>query len=407
MSDLSFHTAPNGLRMVHSHCRGAKVDYTGVMVNVGSRDEDAGSYGLAHFVEHTIFKGTSKRSSWQIANRMESVGGELNAYTTKEETMVYTNAPSGHEERAMEILADLITHSNFPKEEIDRERDVIIEEINSYRNNPAESVYDDFDDLIYAGSDLGHNILGTPETVSEINGIVARSFVDTYYAPQNMVLYYRAPHSPERAFRLAEKYFGGLDHPMPDLSTRTPEILSPFDKKIEEEDPQANTVTGCRLFGRGDRRRHALFLLNNYFGGPCMNSLLNRELRDKRGLVYTADSSVALLSDTGTLQIYYGTGEKEVKRCQKLINSLLERLATRKLTDRSLEAIKRQYIGQLIVGTEHNESMAMNLAKSTLYFGSPHSPRETIEAVSRVTAQELQEIAGMIVDRGLSRLTIA
>ena len=397
-------TLGNGLRVVAQEAPGA-VSYIGCAIGAGSRDDGAHP-GLAQFVEHTVFKGTRRRSSWQIANRMESIGGELNAYTTKEETMIYTNAPAGYAERAMEMISDLIANSTFPSAETDRERDVIIEEIHSYLDNPAEAVYDEFDDRLYADSELGHNILGTEESVRAISSENARSFVDRFYVPENMVVYCRAPEGIDKAFRIADKYFGGLSHPMPHRERLTPKVLPRFAETVEEESAQANTLMGCRLFGRRDPRRHALFLLNNHFGGPCMNSMLNRELRDRRGLVYTVDSSVALMSDTGALLIYFGTGLKEVGRCERIITRLIEKLAEKELSESALERIKRQYVGQLTVGTEQNENMAMNLAKSILYFGEVHSPEETIAAVNRVRPEDLRGVAELIAGQGLSRLTL-
>ena len=210
----SIFTLPNSLRMVCRHTSGL-VSYIGVAVNAGSRDEDSSHHGLAHFVEHTIFKGTARRRSWQIASRMEEVGGEINAYTSKEETMVYTNAPAGFEERAIELLADLVGGSCFPKDEIDREREVVTEEINSYLDSPSDSVYDEFEELAYAGSGLAHNILGSRDSVASLTGDDCRGFLDMYYTPANMVVYCCSPLDPQRLYRQVEKHFGSLHFPAP------------------------------------------------------------------------------------------------------------------------------------------------------------------------------------------------
>ena len=307
-------TLSNGLRVVAAKAPG-RISYIGVAVNAGSRDDGAATPGLAHFVEHTVFKGTARRNSWHISNRMESVGGELNAYTTKEETMIYTNAPAGYASRSLELLADLVGGASFPEAEIDREREVIVEEICSYRDNPADAVYDEFDELIYRDADLAHNILGSPESVRNITSADARNFVSRFYAPENMVLYICDPDSPEKAVRLAEKYFGGISRSMPTHNRDIPAVGPVFRETRDRGNSQANTIVGARLFGRTDSRRHALFLLNNYLGGPCMNSRLNQELRERRGLVYTVDSSVALTSNAGTMLVYYGSDPKTVEKC--------------------------------------------------------------------------------------------
>lgn len=398
-------TFGNGLRAVAARADG-NVTYSGVLVNAGSRDEDMESQGLAHFVEHTIFKGTRHRKSWHISNRMESVGGELNAYTTKEETMIYTNAPAGYADRGLELLADLIMNASFPEAEIEREKEVIAEEIKSYLDSPSESVYDEFEELAYRGSALDHNILGTPESVRKLTGEDGRRFIDTRYTPRRMVAYCVDTCDPEKSLARIERYFGKMnfgDTP-PD---RRPVSTAPiFNETRDRGNHQANTIVGSRVFCRRDPRRFALFLLNNYLGGPCMNSRLNQELRERRGLVYTVDSNVSLLSDTGLLLIYFGTSPEEVDKCTRLIRREIERLADRCLPEKKFAAIREQYCGQMIVGSDLRENQAMAKAKSLMYFDEIIDIRHTAERIRALSPEDLRMSAEMILTNGLSCLTL-
>lgn len=398
-------TLRGGLRVVATHLPG-DVSYIGLAVRAGSRNEDNEHEGLAHFVEHTLFKGTRHRKSWHISCRMEQVGGELNAYTTKEETMIYTNAPAGHAERAIELIADLVKNSNFPEAEIEKEREVIIEEIQSYKDSPSESVYDEFEELIYKGSSLAHNILGTPESVRRLTSADARSFIDSLYTPEDMVLYVCDPGDPEKNIRLAEKYFGDLDYTTSDRSDAPLPPFEPFDQVRDHDNHQANTIVGTRLFSRNDPRRHALCLLNNYLGGPCMNSRLNMELRERRGLVYTVESNVSLLSDTGLILFYFGTDPASVNKCIAIIRKELLKVADSSLSERVFARIRDQYLGQMIVGSDHRESRCMSLAKSMLYYNEIHDIHSVTENIRNVTPEQFREMAQLIITNGLNRLTL-
>lgn len=395
----------NGLRIV---CRSREglVSYIGVVVNAGSRDEDSAHEGLAHFVEHTIFKGTTKRRAWQISSRMESVGGELNAYTSKEETMVYTNAPVGYEDRALELLADLVTSSRFPEAEIEKEREVIVEEIYSYLDSPSDRVYDEFEELAYKGSGLAHNILGIPESVRKITGKDCRDFLDRFYLPDNMVVYCVTPLSEKEMLRKVEKYFGHISF-APIVHHRiTPPVMESFDERRDNGTHQANTIMGTRAFGREDERRFALYLLNNYLGGPCMNSRLNRELREKRGYVYAVDSNVSLLSDTGLIIIYFGCDPRNVSKCRRLIEKEVDNLCSVRMSESTFEKVKRQYCGQLLASSDHIENRAMSLGKSVLYYDSVFDISTTTERIMEVNAEEMREVAEAVFSKGMSTLTL-
>lgn len=404
-TDYEILTLPNSLRCVLRRAKG--VSYIGLVVGTGSRDERPGRFGLAHFVEHTIFKGTTRRRACHISSRMECIGGELNAYTTKEETLLYTIAPSGYVERALELLADLVCDSTFPGTEIDREKEVVIDEINSYLDTPAEAVFDEFDDKVYAGSALGHNILGTPESVRSLTGADCRDFVRRGYTPSNMVLYLVADIEPQKAYKLVERYFGHMDHAAAPDTRIVPPILPLFDETRNTGRHQCHTVMGARVFGRSDARRYALFLLNNHLGGPAMNSLLNRELRDKRGYVYAVESSVALMSDCGLMQVYFGCDPEHVRPCRKIVEREIARLAETTMKPRVFDTVRRQYLGQLQVAASYADNQAMNLGKSVLYYGSVRDISTTTQALLALTPADLRDAAALVAERGLSSLTLS
>lgn len=398
-------TLSNGMKCVFRASDSA-VAYCGVAVNAGSRDEDSDRYGLAHFVEHTVFKGTERLSSWHVSNRMESVGGELNAYTTKEETLIYANIPADYASRAIELLGELVANAAFPQAEVEREREVVIEEIHSYRDSPSDMVYDLFDDMIYAGSSMGHNILGTPESVQRLNSSDCARFIGKFYTPGQMVFYCTGPLKARDVERMAERSFGNLKRPDTPRVRPVPEVVAPFKRLINEEGHQSHTIVGARTFGRSDPRRFALFLLNNYLGGPCMNSRLNRELREKRGYVYTVDSTVALMSNCGLLQVYFGSDRAHTSRCIKLIAKELQKLADKELSPSALERIKRQYCGQLLVSSDHREAMAMSMGKSLLYYGEVHDVAYSTERIRSVSPREVREVAELLAPSLCSDLTI-
>lgn len=405
--DYEIMRLPGGLRCVFRARPG--ITYCGLAVGAGTRDEGDGEYGLAHFVEHTIFKGTDKRHSRHISSRMESVGGELNAYTTKEETLVYTVAPPGYLERALELLADLVTNCNFPAAELEREKEVVIDEINSYLDTPSEAIFDEFEDLMYAGSGLGHNILGTPQSVRGLSSTDCRRFVERHYTPADMVLYCVSDMPAAKAFRLMERHFSPLCRPAqavrPGRMTPPP-MPEAFELVRDMGLHQSHTLMGSRVFGRQDERRYALFLLNNHLGGPSMNSVLNRELRDKRGYVYTVDSLTGLLSDCGLFEVYFGCDREHIEPCKRIIRRELHKLAETPMKPRVFDAAVRQYLGQLQVSSSYADSQAMNLGKSLLYYDKVLGIATTKEALEALTPEAVMETARIICGNGLSALTL-
>lgn len=403
-NSIQYHRLGNGLRVVARQVE-MPVEHCGVAVNAGSRDEKPGQEGLAHFVEHTIFKGTSTRRASYVRDRMEVAGGELNAYTTKEETVVYSTFPAGHLRRAMALIGEMTADAVFPESEISKEKQVVAEEIDTYLDTPADAVFDDFEDLIYKGSPLAHNILGTRETLARFDSAACRGWLVEHFTPGRMVVFYSGPTDPEKVFRMAEQYFGALTRADRPLLRMVPEMVGRFEVVNDGvESFQAHTVLGARVPGLLDPKRMAVALLVNILGGPGMNSLLNVALRERSGLVYTTDATTSLMSDNGLLTIYFGCDPADVKRCLKIVNRVVEPLALNSMSERRLEAAKRQLIGQLTVGSVNSEQVAISMGRSVLYRGRAVSLRETVDALKEVSVTELQEAAVPLLS--LSRLTM-
>lgn len=401
-------TLDNGLRIVHLQ-RKSVAEYLGVAVRAGSADDPAGKEGLAHFVEHTIFKGTHRRRSHHIINRMERVGGELNAYTTKEETMVYTVYPTGHIRRAADLLADLVLQSVFPTHELEKEREVVADEIDSYLDTPADAVYDDFEDRIYAGTPLGHNILGTKAALRTFSSEDCQRFLSDNYRSQNMTVFYLGPQSLGRVTRVIGEYFDGVPSgPKAVVPAMAAPVATPFAiKRDDAGSHQAHTVIGAPIPALDSPLRHRFSLLNNILGGPGMNSRLNIALRERRGLVYTIDSTLSLYSTTGLYSVYYGCNPEDNERCRDLVFSELDKLGKAPLTDRALAMAQRQYVGQLTVATASNEQMILSAARASLFHGRAAEPLQTIGIINSITPDELQESARMIAPGLCSTLTLS
>lgn len=405
--EYHYATLSGGLRVVMHHRPGSVAEHCGVAVKAGSRDEAPEHYGLAHFVEHTIFKGTLRRRAWHILNRMERVGGELNAYTTKEETVIYTTYPAGYMERAIDLVADLVENSQFPTSEIDRERQVVADEIDSYLDIPSEGIFDDFDELAFAGTPLAHPILGSRESIDRLTSDVCRRYLQEYYRSDNMVLFYSGPEKPERVIRIAEKSFRhkdtGISKPVAQTAL-TPERPAPFDTVREIGSHQAHTILGARIHDMYSPDRYAMALLTNLLGGPGMNSLLNVALRERRGLVYTVDASTALMTDAGLFTIYYGCDPEDVECCRRIVTDIINRQASEAITPRRLEEARRQYIGQLTLASTNSEQRALNMARSTLLRGHVIPSAEHLDHIRAVTPESLRSAASALTT--LSRLTL-
>ena len=398
----SLFTLTNGLRVAYLRKPG-NVAYCGLAINAGSRD-DGNLFGLAHFVEHTIFKGPKKRKAWHILNRMERIGGELNAYTTKEETLIYSVFPSGNMPRAMELISDLVCGSIFPDRELEKEKDVVIEEIQSYRDTPSEAIFDDFEDLIFAGSPLGHNILGDESTLEGIMSQHCMEYIKNLYVPENMVLFAVDSIPAERFQKLAEQFFSHMNHPLNRPERQKITTVERFDIVKDFETHQCHTIIGTQTFGMHDADKYPLLLLNNILGGPGMNSTLNVSIRERRGYAYTVESSVTLLPDCGLFTIYFGSDERHAAKCVRLAEQELTRIAEHGLSANALNAAKKQYTGQLIVSSENPESKALSLGKEILYYNRMLTVGEIVKHINAVSNDDIRRIGEMLLE-GRSILT--
>lgn len=389
------HVLSNGLRIVHLPVD-SPVSYCGFAVNAGTRDEESDEYGLAHFVEHLIFKGTQKRKAWHILNRMENVGGELNAYTTKEETFIYSVFMEEDFQRAMELQADLIFNSRFPTAEIEKEVDVIIDEINSYKDSPSELIYDDFENLIFDGHALGHNILGDEESLMRFDTARGKSFMQRFYRPDNMIFFSTGRKDFKKIVKLAESLVGDLQM-TPNVHHREkPSPLAAVERREVKDTYQAHVLIGGIAYDMHDPRRIPLFLLNNILGGPGMNSRLNVSLRERKGLAYNVESNLNFYTDTGVASIYFGTDPKNKNKAISLTHKELKGLRDTKLSSARLAAAKKQVIGQLGVSSDNREGLFLGLGKSFLHYNRYDTLPEIFERINKVSSEEVLEAANAV-----------
>ena len=398
------HTLSNGLRIIHAQNQSA-VAYCGYAIDAGTRDEAENEQGMAHFVEHLIFKGTQKRHSWHILNRMEHVGGDLNAYTNKEETVVYSAFLVEHFSRAVELLTDIVFHSTYPQAEIDKEVEVIIDEIQSYEDTPSELIFDDFEELVFPNHPLGRNILGKPELLRQFKSEDALRFTNRFYRPDQMVFFVQGNVDFKRVVRLLEKAVSDIPATVTERNRIKPELYIPQNKTIHRDTHQAHVMIGCRSYETHDKKRTALYLLNNILGGPGMNSRLNVALRERSGLVYNVEANLTSYTDTGIFSIYFGTDQEDVKRCLRLVHKELKRLREKPLSSTQLATAQKQIIGQIGVAADNFENNALNMAKTYLHYNKYEEPQEVYKRIQSLTPQDLWEVANeMFHEENLSTL---
>lgn len=400
----NIHTLSNGLRIIHEPSS-SKVAYCGFAVDAGTRDEAENEQGMAHFVEHLIFKGTRKRKAWHILNRMENVGGDLNAYTNKEETVIYSAFLTEHFGRALELLADIVFHSTFPQNEIEKETEVIIDEIQSYEDTPSELIFDDFEDMIFRNHPLGRNILGRPDLLKKFRSEDAMAFTSRFYQPSNMVFFVLGDFNFQKIVRQVEKLLVDLPLVTVENQRTIPPLYVPEQLVVHKETHQAHVMIGRRGYNAYDDKRTALYLLNNILGGPGMNSRLNVSLRERRGLVYTVESNLTSYTDTGAFCIYFGTDPEDVDTCLKLTYKELKRMRDVKMTSSQLMAAKKQLIGQIGVASDNNENNALGMAKTFLHYNKYESSESVFRRIEALTAEGLLEVANeMFAEEYLSTL---
>ena len=400
----NIHTLSNGLRIIHEPSS-SKVAYCGFAVDAGTRDEAENEQGMAHFVEHLIFKGTRKRKAWHILNRMENVGGDLNAYTNKEETVIYSAFLTEHFGRALELLADIVFHSTFPQNEIEKETEVIIDEIQSYEDTPSELIFDDFEDMIFRNHPLGRNILGRPDLLKKFRSEDAMAFTSRFYQPSNMVFFVLGDFNFQKIVRQVEKLLVDLPLVTVENQRTIPPLYVPEQLVVHKETHQAHVMIGSRGYNAYDDKRTALYLLNNILGGPGMNSRLNVSLRERMGLVYSVECNLTSYSDTGAFCIYFGTDPEDVDTCLKLTYKELKRMRDVKMTSSQLMAAKKQLIGQIGVASDNNENNALGMAKTFLHYNKYESSESVFRRIEALTVEGLLEVANeMFAEEYLSTL---
>ena len=448
------YTLDNGLRIIHLPSD-SQVVYCGYQINAGTRNEEPGEEGLAHFCEHVTFKGTERRKAWHILNCLESVGGDLNAYTNKEGTVYYSAILKEHIARAVDLLSDIVFHSVYPQAEIDKEVEVICDEIESYNDSPAELIYDEFENILFKGSPLGHNILGTAEQVRAFKTEDALRFTRKLYRPDNAIFFAYGDIDFKKLVKLIQKALGecpkgrelACSADCKSAETPTEERIAeetPTKERITEETPsgetpteemeagdanhkvqsskfnvqskvagqtivmqknthQAHVMIGTRAYDVNDDRRMPLYLLNNMLGGPGMNAKLNLALREHNGLVYTVESTMVSYGDTGTWSIYFGCDEHDVKRCLRLVRKELDKFMQKPLSDAQLKAAKKQIKGQIGVACDNRENFALDFGKSFLHYGWEKNVDRLYEQVDAITAAQIQAVAQELFDK--DRLT--
>lgn len=442
------YTLDNGLRIIHLPSD-SKVVYCGYQINAGTRNEEPGEEGLAHFCEHVTFKGTERRKAWHILNCLESVGGDLNAYTNKEGTVYYSAILKEHIARAVDLLTDIVFHSVYPQAEIDKEVEVICDEIESYNDSPAELIYDEFENIIFKGSPLGHNILGTAEQVRSFKTEDALRFTRKLYRPDNAIFFAYGDIDFKKLVKLIRKALADDDsgkvaenaansvgklaeEKLPQISQMTqisgdensitteksvssvksvgPEKYPSVGKEIagqtivmQKNTHQAHVMIGTRAYDVNDSRRMPLYLLNNMLGGPGMNAKLNLALREHNGLVYTVESTMVAYGDTGIWSIYFGCDEHDVKRCLRLVRKELDKFMQKPLSEAQLKAAKKQIKGQVGVACDNRENFALDFGKSFLHYGWEKNVDRLYEQVDEITAEQIQAVAQELFDK--DRLT--
>ena len=434
------HTLDNGLRIIHLPSD-SKVVYCGYQINAGTRDEEPGEEGLAHFCEHVTFKGTERRKAWHILNCLESVGGDLNAYTNKEGTVYYSAILKEHIARAVDLLSDIVFHSVYPQAEIDKEVEVICDEIESYNDSPAELIYDEFENILFKGSPLGHNILGTAEQVRSFTTEDALRFTRKLYRPDNAIFFAYGDIdfkklvklvgralADDDSGKLAEEdchadfaddadFSGGTGFAGDENSITTEKSVSSVKSVgpknypsvgeeiagqtivMQKNTHQAHVMIGTRAYDVNDDRRMPLYLLNNILGGPGMNAKLNLALREHNGLVYTVESTMVAYGDTGTWSIYFGCDEHDIKRCLRLVRKELDRMMEKPLSDSQLKAAKKQIKGQIGVACDNRENFALDFGKSFLHYGWEKNVDCLYEQVEAITSQQIQDVARELFDK--------
>ena len=390
--EFTTYTLPNGIRGIHRRIKG-NVTHCALLVNAGSRDELKHQFGLAHFTEHALFKGTEHRKAYQVNCRLENLGGELNAFTTKEDTTIHATTLRSDFSKAVELIADVAFHSTFPDRELEKEKEIIYDEINTYKDSPADMIYDTFEEMLFAGSELGHNILGRKSSLARFSGESIREFVARTHTTDQMVFSSIGNLSAKSVETTVARYLSGIESSARDFSRRQPAAVEPFSRIVTKHTHQTHCIIGNRAYGIGEEKRLPLALLINILGGPCANSLLNVVVREKNGLSYNIEASYTPYSDSGIVAIYFSSENGNTAQCIDLIEGELHRLRTTPLTARQLSMAKKQFIAQLAISSESNESYMLGAGKSLLVHDGIDTMEQVYAKVRALTARQLTEVA--------------
>lgn len=396
-TDFLTHTLKNGIRVIH-YQTDSPVSHLGVLINTGSRDEQEDEHGLAHFIEHSVFKGTKKRRAFHVISRIEDVGGELNAYTTKEETALYSTFLNQDFERAAELLSDILFNSVYPQKELNREKEVIAEEINSYKDSPSELIFDEFEELVFDGHPIARNILGTTENINRFNRDSILRFIERNYHTDQMVISSVGNLSYEKLVRYSEKYFGNVPARLRTKRRRPFDNYIPGFRTVAKDTFQTHCVMGNVAFEITHPLRNAMVLLNNIIGGPAMNSRLNMALRERKGMAYNIESGYTAYSDTGLFTIYFGTDKENFEKAVSLVKKELRALRDTKLGDVQLSKAKKQLMGQIAISTENHDDLMLAIGKSYMLFNRVDPLRVVFKKIEEISAEQLREVANIVLD---------
>lgn len=396
-TDFLTHTLGNGIRVIH-HQIDSPVGHLGVLINAGSRDEMEDEHGLAHFIEHSVFKGTKKRRAYHVLSRIEDVGGELNAYTTKEETTLYSTFLNQDYERAAELLSDILFNSVYPQKELEREKEVIAEEINSYKDSPSELIFDEFEELVFDGHPIARNILGTSKNIKKFNRESILAFIENNYHTDQMVISSVGNLAFSKLVNIVEKYFGNAQ-----AKLRTKERLPflnyiPGKRMVEKDTFQSHCVLGNISYDVMHDNRIVMVLLNNIIGGPAMNSRLNLALRERNGLAYNIESGYTAYTDTGLFNVYFGTEKENLEKALELVKKEFKNLRETKLGGLQLSKAKKQMIGQIAISTESHDDMMLAIGKSYLLYNRVDPMHVVFKRIEEITSEQLLEVANEALD---------
>lgn len=395
----------NGIRIIHQETK-SPVSHFGVIINTGSRDEEENEQGIAHFIEHVIFKGTQSRKAFHILNRIEDVGGELNAYTTKEETAVYATFLSEYYQRSMELISDILVNSTFPAKELEREKEVVIEEINSYKDSPSELIFDEFEEILFDGHPIARNILGTPELLKTFNKELILQFIDKNYHTDQIVLSSVGNISMNKFSRLAEKYFGTIPEKLRTKQRINNYKYTPETRILQKDTFQAHCIIGNIAPDIFSPKRMRMVLLNNILGGQSMNSRLNMVLRERNGMAYNVESGYTGYFDTGQFSVYFGTDKENLEQALSLINKEFRKIKEVQMGTVQLSRAKKQLIGQLAISTENREDLMLSIGKSLLFFNQVDTLETIFKKIEQIESFGIMELANEIFDESKNSILI-